>query len=161
MVLAVLLTFGAPSFSSLLERSRANRLQTELFNFYIYARSEAAMCNQELYLHFVGLDEGVATTQNWCLLLSEDVTVTSCSDEAIQILQGSSFSGIHVERLINRPYLTLDSVRGRAELNSLNTEGYASLLSYYSKLGQSIAFKAHTTGRPQLCGIGGEWYGIG
>jgi type IV fimbrial biogenesis protein FimT len=99
-ILAILMTVAAPSFSGLLERALIDRTTTEFRGLFVQEKSEAVMRNSTVYIHTVGLSGTPTKTDNWCIIVSKNLTETSCTTTSniISIIQSENLDGLTISR---------------------------------------------------------------
>ena len=84
-VLSILIATAAPSFSSVTQTVKMQRLASELNGFLIQAKSESVKRNQDLWVHFSMEKNEVQSTGDWTIWLkpTEDLSgETYCSCRA-------------------------------------------------------------------------------
>ena len=88
LVVSTLLAVAAPSFERLYESRQARRLAAEFQGFFVQARSEAVMRNQDLWIHYAELAD---SQQQWLLALrdsADPVSYHSAANNAIMVSKG-------------------------------------------------------------------------
>ncbi|MGF1860585.1 GspH/FimT family pseudopilin [Photobacterium profundum] len=159
-ILAILMTVAAPSFSGLLERALIERTTTEFRGLFVQAKSEAVMRNSTVYIHTVGLSGTPTKTDNWCIIVSKNLTETSCTaaTNIISIIQGENLNGLTISRDPNYPKIGLDGIRSWPIFNSGDLE--VDFLMFYKDENKPITMYITMLGRLRTCSVGGEWYGF-
>lgn len=90
-VMTILLGAFAPSYKSVTDDNRINRLANELQGFLIEARSEAVMRNRDLWVHFTV--SGASKNGDWKIDLRESSSLTGT---LVQSIVGKPFKNIYV-----------------------------------------------------------------
>lgn len=109
-VLSILIAAAAPSFSSVTETVKMQRLAGELNGFLIQAKSESVKRNQDLWVHFSMDKNEVQSTGEWTVRLkpTEDL-----SGETLLMLSGEPFRGVSFSHNYTGARISFESVRGR------------------------------------------------
>jgi type IV fimbrial biogenesis protein FimT len=110
LVMSVLLAVAAPAFDGVYQSYRAKRLASEFLGFFVQARSEAVMRNQNLWIHYA--EQGGDSSNGWVLALRDNgtaVTYANAAHNAIMVSRGEgdhlsvSWSHIELERVNGKP----------------------------------------------------------
>ncbi len=88
-VLAVVLTFAAPSFERFSQQNQMQTLASELQGFLLQAKSEAVFRNQDLWAHFV-MDSNPSASGQWTIVLKDSDSPSS--GNTILLLSGRDFA---------------------------------------------------------------------
>lgn len=109
-VLTILLAVVTPSFTTINDSIKMERLATELNGFLIQAKSEAVLRNQNLWAHisFPNTDEN--GTGTWHLVLKDSRTL---SGNTIAYLAGSNFKGVTLQHTYRYSKIKFEGIRGR------------------------------------------------
>ncbi|MFA0569485.1 Tfp pilus assembly protein FimT/FimU [Vibrio gallaecicus] len=145
-VLSILLAVAAPSFSSVSETVKMQRLATELNGFMIQAKSEAVMRNEELFVHFSFADDNPQSTGVW------EINLKDASNNVLLFLDGSPFNNLTVSHRYSSQKIKFEKVRGRP------SSGH---IAFYPTLSSSNKIKvilSNPPGRIKVCGVGGPLY---
>lgn len=114
MFLVVMLLVAVPSFQSVMETVRMQRLASELNGFLIQAKSEAITRNQKLYAHFsFPQSPAVRSDGNWNIELTDNQTAGA--GNSILNLDGSSFNAISIKHQLacsTCQYISFGKLRG-------------------------------------------------
>ncbi|MCX2758993.1 GspH/FimT family pseudopilin [Vibrio sp. Sgm 22] len=146
-VLSILLAVAAPSFSSVSETVKMQRLAAELNGFMMQAKSEAVMRNTDLWAHFL-MNGNSNDTGDWKIELTEfDVPNTGT---AILTMEGGSFRNVDFTVNYSSEQIKFSGVNGKAKDGHL-------LFDMNSKPLKLITYSA--SGRMRICGVEGDFYG--
>ncbi|MCG9691270.1 GspH/FimT family pseudopilin [Vibrio sp. Isolate22] len=109
-VLSILIATAAPSFSSVTQSVKMQRLAGELNGFLIQAKSESVKRNQDLWVHFSTSKNEVQSTGEWTVWLkpTEDLT-----GETLLQLSGEPFRDVAFSHNYTGERISFESVRGR------------------------------------------------
>lgn len=109
-VLSILIATAAPSFSSVTQSVKMQRLAGELNGFLIQAKSESVKRNQDLWVHFSTAKNEVQSTGDWTVWLkpTEDLT-----GETLLQLSGEPFRDVSFSHNYTGERISFESVRGR------------------------------------------------
>ncbi|WP_439147075.1 GspH/FimT family pseudopilin [Vibrio sp.] len=149
-VLSILIATAAPSFSSVTQTVKMQRLAGELNGFLIQAKSESVKRNQDLWVHFSMEKNEVQSTGGWTIWLkpTEDL-----SGETLLQLSGEPFRDLSFSHNYTGDRITFESVRGRPSRGTLylapNTVSTDRLLIKLSS----------PPGRIKVCGESSAQYG--
>ena len=150
-VCAVVLTFAAPSFSTLVESSKMKRLAIELNGFMMQARSEAVMRNQTLFAHFSFAPNTTMTSNEWFIILTESEEIDS--GEKIAYFNGRPFSSVSVRHTYTAQRVKFDGIRGRAKSGSI---------FFHPSTNSALQLAIKTSnppGRVKVCAVQGDRFG--
>ncbi|NAZ93477.1 GspH/FimT family pseudopilin [Vibrio toranzoniae] len=146
-VLSILLAVAAPSFSSVSQTIKMQRLASELNGFMMQAKSEAVMRNTDLWAHFL-MNGNSSDTGDWKVELTEfNVPNTGT---AILTMEGRAFRNVDVTVNYSSEQIKFSGINGRAKDGSF-------LFDINSKQLKLITYRA--SGRMRICGVGGDFYG--
>ena len=149
-VLSILIATAAPSFSSVTQSVKMQRLSGELNGFLIQAKSESVKRNQDLWVHFSTAKNEVQSTGDWTVKLkpTEDLT-----GETLLQLSGEPFRGVSFSHNYTGERISFESVRGRPARGTIyispNTSSTDRLLIKLSS----------PPGRIKVCGESSAQYG--
>lgn len=158
-IVAILVSAAAPSFKSIIDRNKIQRIAMEIEGFLLQAKSESVMRNEALTIYFVR-DSGNETDYHndgeWVLaLMPASTTVTTIASAklgAISVINGDKHKGVNIKVGLNT-HLTMDPVRG-----SPNIVGqYFFHINDNSKEVKVVLNRL--TGRIRICSISGVNYG--
>ncbi|MFM2599075.1 GspH/FimT family pseudopilin [Vibrio fortis] len=150
VVLSVLLAAAAPSFSSVTQSVKMQRLAGELNGFLIQAKSESVKRNQDIWVHFSTAKNEVQSTGDWTIWLkpTEDLT-----GETLLQLSGEPFRDISFSHNYTGERISFESVRGRPARGTI----------YLSPNGSStdrlLVKLSSPPGRIKVCGESSAQYG--
>ncbi|MFM2609393.1 GspH/FimT family pseudopilin [Vibrio chagasii] len=150
VVLSVLLAAAAPSFSSVTQSVKMQRLAGELNGFLIQAKSESVKRNQDLWVHFSTAKNEVQSTGDWTVWLkpTEDLT-----GETLLQLSGESFRDVSFSHNYTGERISFESVRGRPARGTI-------YLSPNSSSTDRLLIKLSSPpGRIKVCGESSAQYG--
>ncbi|CCN47034.1 putative Type IV fimbrial biogenesis protein FimT [Vibrio nigripulchritudo MADA3029] len=152
-VMTILLGAFAPSYKSVTDDNRINRLANELQGFLIEARSEAVMRNRDLWVHFTVSGASVSSASksgDWIIDLRES---SSISGALVQSIVGKPFKNIYVSSNHSPPF-KIEGVNGRIEAGTFK-------FSYQENMSDSGSVITHfTNGRVKVCGSTGNSHGF-
>ncbi|PWI34513.1 pilus assembly protein FimT [Vibrio albus] len=109
LVMSVLLATAAPAFERLYQSHQAKRLASEFQGFFVQARSETVMRNQNLWIHYAEQGDSL---NGWVLALrgSESaVTYANAAHNAIMVSRGEGellsvgWNKIELDRVNGKP----------------------------------------------------------
>tara|TARA_B100001059_G_C17815597_1_gene575027 strand:+ start:67 stop:573 length:507 start_codon:yes stop_codon:yes gene_type:complete len=149
-VLSILIATAAPSFSSVTQSVKMQRLAGELNGFLIQAKSESVKRNQDLWVHFSTAKNEVQSTGDWTVRLkpTEDLT-----GETLLQLSGEPFRYVSFSHNYTGERISFESVRGRPARGTIyispNTSSTDRLLIKLSS----------PPGRIKVCGESSAQYG--
>ena len=149
-VLSILIATAAPSFSSVTQSVKMQRLAGELNGFLIQAKSESVKRNQDLWVHFSTAKNEVQSTGDWTVRLkpTEDLT-----GETLLQLSGEPFRDVSFSHNYTGERISFESVRGRPARGTIcispNTSSADRLLIKLSS----------PPGRIKVCGESSAQYG--
>ncbi|MDA0149235.1 GspH/FimT family pseudopilin [Vibrio sp. LaRot3] len=143
MFLVVMLLVAVPSFQSVMETVRMQRLASELNGFLIQAKSEAVTRNKKLYAHFSFPQSVPAPDSQWYIELTDN---SGALGQSILYLDGSGFEQIAFEHNYPSQYITFDPVRGRPNGGTMlfHPKG--------TSINQLSVIIANPPGRIKVCG---------
>ncbi|MFG0605919.1 GspH/FimT family pseudopilin [Vibrio mimicus] len=114
-VLTTMLLFSAPKFSQVSQQAKVVNLANELQGFLIQAKSEAALRNQNLWMHIQGLSSANATG-NWKLSLSTASTAAAVtSANTLAIFEGHRYRNVWVSNTQTLNTVEFDHVMGNPQ----------------------------------------------
>ncbi|EDK26035.1 pili retraction protein PilT [Vibrionales bacterium SWAT-3] len=150
VVLSVLLAAAAPSFSSVTQSVKMQRLAGELNGFLIQAKSESVKRNQDLWVHFSTAKNEVQSTGDWTVWLkpTEDLT-----GETLLQLSGESFHDVSFSHNYTGERISFESVRGRPARGTIYLSPNA------SSTDRLLIKLSSPPGRIKVCGESSAQYG--
>lgn len=148
VVLSVLVTAAAPSFSQIIESSKMKRLATELEWLMVQAKSEAVMRNQEVTLHMIdiGDEDKPNITSDW------QIEVRDASGGMISYLDGNHFKNIEIYQNFPNEKLIFDSLYGKPK-------AHGSLYFNFPNKQKLRTTIFNRTGRVYSCSYNAKGYG--
>ncbi|PMO76167.1 GspH/FimT family pseudopilin [Vibrio splendidus] len=149
-VLSILIATAAPSFSSVTQTVKMQRLAGELNGFLIQAKSESVKRNQDLWVHFSMDKNEEQSTGEWSLLLkpTEDL-----SGETLVMLSGQPFRDVSFSHNYTGARISFESVRGRPARGTI-------YLSPNTASTDRVLIKLSSPpGRIKVCGESSAQYG--
>lgn len=149
-VLSILIATAAPSFSSVTQSVKMQRLAGELNGFLIQAKSESVKRNQDLWVHFSTAKNEVQSTGYWTIWLkpTEDLT-----GETLLQLSGEPFRDVSFSHNYTGKRISFESVRGRPARGTI-------YLSPNASSSDRLLIKLSSPpGRIKVCGESSAQYG--
>ncbi|MDF2154220.1 GspH/FimT family pseudopilin [Vibrio sp. CAU 1672] len=150
-VMVCLLVFAAPSFSSLAERMKMERLADSLQAYLYQAKAEAVFRNQDLWAH-IEMSAEPDTTGNWKVVLTD--AATPGTGNTLMVFSGNPYSNISFSVAgFSSNQIKFDGVRGKIKSGSVTfhpVANSASVLKLKASFGAS---------RIIVCGQRGARYG--
>ena len=149
-VLSILIATAAPSFSSVTQSVKMQRLAGELNGFLIQAKSESVKKNQDLWVHFSTAKNEVQSTGDWTVWLkpTEDLT-----GETLLQLSGESFRDVSFSHNYTGERISFESVRGRPARGTIYLSPNA------SSTDRLLIKLSSPPGRIKVCGESSAQYG--
>ncbi|CAH7102369.1 GspH/FimT family pseudopilin [Vibrio splendidus] len=149
-VLSILIATAAPSFSSVTQSVKMQRLAGELNGFLIQAKSESVKRNQDLWVHFSTAKNEVQSTGDWTVWLkpTEDLT-----GETLLQLSGEPFRDVSFSHNYTGERISFESVRGRP------ARGTIYLYPNASSTDRLLIKLSSPPGRIKVCGESSAQYG--
>ncbi|MFV8461736.1 GspH/FimT family pseudopilin [Vibrio campbellii] len=149
-VLSILIATAAPSFSSVTQSVKMQRLAGELNGFLIQAKSESVKRNQDLWVHFSTAKNEVQSTGDWAIWLkpTEDLT-----GETLLQLSGEPFRDVAFSHNYTGERISFESVRGRP------ARGTIYLSPNVSSTDRLLIKLSSPPGRIKVCGESSAQYG--
>ena len=149
-VLSILIATAAPSFSSVTQSVKMQRLAGELNGFLIQAKSESVKRNQDLWVHFSTAKNEVQSTGDWTVWLkpTEDLT-----GETLLQLSGESFRDVSFSHNYTGERISFESVRGRPARGTIYLSPNA------SSTDRLLIKLSSPPGRIKVCGESSAQYG--
>ncbi|NOH83017.1 prepilin-type N-terminal cleavage/methylation domain-containing protein [Vibrio sp. 03-59-1] len=146
-VMSILLMSAAPSFSSVTQTVKMQRLASELNGFMLQAKSEAVMRNKDLWAHFI-MSGTTNSTGDWKIKLSENVAPNV--GPAILMLSGEAYRNVVFSVSYGSKQVKFSGIHGKAKNGNVT-------LSIGTKTLKLTTYQV--SGRMRICGVGGEYYG--
>ena len=149
-VLSILIATAAPSFSSVTQSVKMQRLAGELNGFLIQAKSESVKRNQDLWVHFSTAKNEVQSTGDWTVRLkpTEDLT-----GETLLQLSGEPFRDVSFSHNYTGERISFESVRGRP------ARGTIYISANTSSADRLLIKLSSPPGRIKVCGESSAQYG--
>ncbi|KZX69183.1 type IV pilin [Vibrio sp. HI00D65] len=149
-VLSILIATAAPSFSSVTQSVKMQRLAGELNGFLIQAKSESVKRNQDLWVHFSTAKNEVQSTGDWTVRLkpTEDLT-----GETLLQLSGEPFRDVSFSHNYTGERISFESVRGRP------ARGTIYISPNRSSTDRLLIKLSSPPGRIKVCGESSAQYG--
>ena len=149
-VLSILIATAAPSFSSVTQSVKMQRLAGELNGFLIQAKSESVKRNQDIWVHFSTAKNEVQSTGDWTVWLkpTEDLT-----GETLLQLSGEPFSDVAFSHNYTGERISFESVRGRPARGTIYLSPNA------SSTDRLLIKLSSPPGRIKVCGESSAQYG--
>ena len=149
-VLSILIATAAPSFSSVTQSVKMQRLAGELNGFLIQAKSESVKRNQDLWVHFSTAKNEVQSTGDWTVWLkpTEDLT-----GETLLQLSGEPFRDVAFSHNYTGERISFESVRGRPARGTIYLSPKA------SSTDRLLIKLSSPPGRIKVCGESSAQYG--
>lgn len=149
-VLSILIATAAPSFSSVTQSVKMQRLAGELNGFLIQAKSESVKRNQDLWVHFSTAKNEVQSTGDWTVWLkpTEDLT-----GETLLQLSGEPFRDVSFYHNYTGERISFESVRGRPARGTIYLSPNA------SSTDRLLIKLSSPPGRIKVCGESSAQYG--
>lgn len=149
-VLSILIATAAPSFSSVTQSVKMQRLAGELNGFLIQAKSESVKRNQDLWVHFSTAKNEVQSTGDWTVWLkpTEDLT-----GETLLQLSGEPFRDVSFSHNYTGERISFESVRGRPARGTIYLSPNA------SSTDRLLIKLSSPPGRIKVCGEWSAQYG--
>ncbi|WP_373941485.1 GspH/FimT family pseudopilin [Vibrio chagasii] len=149
-VLSILIATAAPSFSSVTQSVKMQRLAGELNGFLIQAKSESVKRNQDLWVHFSTAKNEVQSTGDWTVWLkpTEDLT-----GETLLQLSGGAFRDVSFSHNYTGERISFESVRGRPARGTIYLSPSA------SSTDRLLIKLSSPPGRIKVCGESSAQYG--
>tara|TARA_Y100001960_G_scaffold287125_1_gene324946 strand:+ start:659 stop:1165 length:507 start_codon:yes stop_codon:yes gene_type:complete len=149
-VLSILIATAAPSFSSVTQSVKMQRLAGELNGFLIQAKSESVKRNQDLWVHFSTAKNEVQSTGDWTVWLkpTEDLT-----GETLLQLSGEPFRDVAFSHNYTGERISFESVRGRPARGTIYLSPNA------SSTDRLLIKLSSPPGRIKVCGESSAQYG--
>lgn len=149
-VLSILIATAAPSFSSVTQSVKMQRLAGELNGFLIQAKSESVKRNQDLWVHFSTSKNEVQSTGDWTVWLkpTEDLT-----GETLLQLSGGAFRDVSFSHNYTGERISFESVRGRPARGTIYLSPNA------SSTDRLLIKLSSPPGRIKVCGESSAQYG--
>ncbi|CAH8190029.1 GspH/FimT family pseudopilin [Vibrio aestuarianus] len=148
MVLAVLLSVAAPSFTRVSESQKMKRLANELNGFVMNARSEAVRRKTELWAH-IAISGASNNSGDWSIVLTD--SATNPGGTVLSSLSGEAYNNIEVSTTYVSEQINFDAINGRATSGSFIFTSSGGAL----KLG---SFRL--SGKMRICAVGGDHFGF-
>ncbi|MGI9876996.1 GspH/FimT family pseudopilin [Vibrio chagasii] len=149
-VLSILIATAAPSFSSVTQSVKMQRLAGEFNGFLIQAKSESVKRNQDLWVHFSTAKNEVQSTGDWTVWLkpTEDLT-----GETLLQLSGEPFRDVSFSHNYTGERISFESVRGRPARGTIYLSPNA------SSTDRLLIKLSSPPGRIKVCGESNAQYG--
>ena len=149
-VLSILIATAAPSFSSVTQSVKMQRLAGELNGFLIQAKSESVKRNQDIWVHFSTAKNEVQSTGDWTVWLkpTEDLT-----GETLLQLSGEPFRDVAFSHNYTGERISFESVRGRPARGTIYLSPNA------SSTDRLLIKLSSPPGRIKVCGESSAQYG--
>ncbi|OIQ26040.1 Tfp pilus assembly protein FimT/FimU [uncultured Vibrio sp.] len=150
-VCGIVLAFSAPSFNTMMEGNKMQRLATEFNGFLIQGKSEAVMRNTKLYAHFSFAEGTIYTQGDWSVTLADSDDLNTANK--IAFFDGTAYQGISLLHTYSSQQISFDEVRGRPKSGSL---------SFHPISDNTIQLAIKTSnppGRIRVCAVNGGLYG--
>ena len=109
-VLSILLAVAAPSFQSIFENNKMQRLANELHGFVLQGKSEAVLRRERLWAHII-MSGGSSNDGNWRIELTNNEM--EGSGTVLLLLSGARYKGIAVTPSYLSDQISFDDVYGR------------------------------------------------
>ena len=146
--MGILVTVVASNFTRLLEVDEQERLEKELVGLFNKAKTEAVIKNQYVYIHFHHITNEYSEVDDWCVVLTNKETITTCEtkDGTIAIVEGKSFKKVKIKRTEMYQKLNFDPVSAKS--NFTHDEEYVDVLSFYSQDKNKVtSLRSHFMGK--------------
>lgn len=149
-VLSILIATAAPSFSSVIQSVKMQRLAGEFNGFLIQAKSESVKRNQDLWVHFSTAKNEVQSTGDWTVWLkpTEDLT-----GETLLQLSCEPFRDVAFSHNYTGERISFESVRGRPARGTIYLSPNA------SSTDRLLIKLSSPPGRIKVCGESSAQYG--
>jgi type IV fimbrial biogenesis protein FimT len=149
-VLSILIATAAPSFSSVTQSVKMQRLAGELNGFLIQAKSESVKRNQDLWVHFSTAKNEEQSTGDWTIWLKPTEDLTGAT---LLQLSGEPFRDVSFSHNYTGERISFESVRGRPARGTIYLSPNASSTDrLFIKL-------SSPPGRIKVCGESSAQYG--
>ncbi|CAM4318000.1 pilus assembly FimT family protein [Vibrio agarivorans] len=142
VVLALLISWAAPSYKAVTESSKMKRLAAELHGIVLLGKSQAVLRRERLWAHVIMSGVSSADGQ-WKIELTDNETPGS--GDVLQKLDGNEFRGLVVEVGYASNQISFDDVHGRPSSGNIKFHPIASA-------DQSLKLISHTqSARVRVC----------
>ena len=138
LVIGVLVVWAVPSFSSVNDKVKMERLAKELNGFVLLAKSEAVMRREPLWAHLI-MSGSSNSTGDWKLELTNSDTEGGGSKYAI--LSGADFDGLTLSTTYTSDQISFDETHGRPK---------GGRFTFHPKLSPSSALNLRTYHRSAI-----------
>ncbi|MBE4599396.1 GspH/FimT family pseudopilin [Vibrio navarrensis] len=113
VVLTVLLLFASPNFSKVSQQIKVVNLANEIHGFFIQAKSEAVLRNQNLWVHIDGFP---ASDGQWTLSLSTASTSSAVNNtNTLAVFEGNRYQNVWVSNTKTLDTLKFEHVMGNPQ----------------------------------------------
>ena len=109
-VMSVLLAAAAPSFQSIIETNKMQRLADELHGFVLQSKSEAVLRRERLWAHII-MSGASSSDGNWRIELTNNGT--EGAGTVLLSFSGEAYNGIVVTPSYSSTQISFDDVHGR------------------------------------------------
>ncbi|MEZ8040222.1 GspH/FimT family pseudopilin [Vibrio sp. 10N.237.312.C02] len=149
-ILSILVATAAPSFSSVTQTVKIQRVAGELNGFLVQAKSESVKRNQKLWVHFSTAKNEEQSTGEWTVWLkpTEDL-----SGDTLLMLSGEPFRDLSFSHNYTGSKISFESVRGRP------ARGTIYLAPKSASTDRLLIKLSSPPGRIKVCGESGDQYG--
>ncbi|WP_159653818.1 GspH/FimT family pseudopilin [Vibrio atypicus] len=110
LVIGALMVWAVPSYSSVSEKIKMERLAKELSGFVLMAKSEAVMRRERLWIHIV-MSGATNSSGDWSLELTD--RDTQGVGNRLLHLSGKPFDGITLSNTYTSDQISFDETHGR------------------------------------------------